>query len=151
MFVASPAIREQGVRRRRRLLTSGLLLALSVFPACSSGAEERTPVIKYDEQGRIKGLFGLRANASADITCKLREYTVDFVNVERGEYLIFQLPSTFRVWVKIEGEMQRILADPHNPQASEFLSTGRKYRMRTYACDGMGHTSYETVSVELLN
>jgi hypothetical protein len=113
--------------------------------------EERTPVVRYDERGRIKGLFGLRTDPSGDPTCRLREYNVDFVNIERNEYLVFQLESTFRVWVKLEGEMQKMFTDAQNAKAREFLSKWKKYKLTAYLCDGIGHDSYETVSVELLN
>ena len=73
------------------------------------------------------------------------------MNVERDEYLVFQLPSTFRVWVKVGGEMQQIFSDPKNIRAREFLSRWKKYRLKAYACDGIGHTTYQTVSVEALN
>ncbi len=113
--------------------------------------EEGTPRIVYDERGRIKGLFGLRIDPSGDPTCKLEEYTVGFVNIERNQYLVFSLPSTRHVWVEVEGEMQKIFSDPENTKAREFLSKGKKYKMKAYSCDAIGHTSYETVSVELLN
>lgn len=148
-----PELKEQGARSRRRATGIVILLAHCALFGCTSAVkvDEQIPVIKYDEQGRIKGLFGLRTKPSGDPTCKLRENTVDFVNIEREEYLIFQLPSSVRVWVKTEGEMRKILTDPQNPKASEFLSRGKRYKLTAYACDGIGHTSYETVSVELLN
>lgn len=113
--------------------------------------DEGTPKIVYDERGRIKGLFGLRTDPSGDPTCRLREYTVDFVNIERNQYLVFSLPSTFHVWVEVEGEMQKIFSDPQNAKARAFLSKGKKYKLKAYACDAIGHTSFETVSVELLD
>ena len=153
MSFVLPELKEQCAHRRCRIAGILLLLAHCALLGCASKVrvDEQTPLIKYDDQGRIKGLFGLRTEPSGDPTCRLRENTVDFVNIEREEYLVFQLPSTFRVWVKIEGEMRKILTDPQNSNASEFLSRGKKYKLMAYACDGIGHTSYETVSVELLD
>jgi hypothetical protein len=163
MFVASPALKKQGAPRHPGvaavllLATCGLAGCATVVPDSSSsripGAnrDEQTPTIRYDERGRIKELSGLRTDPSSDPTCRLRDYTVDFVDIEREQYLVFQLPSTFRVWVKVEGEMQRMFADAGNAKAREFLSKPRKYKLTAYACDGIGHTSYETVSVEALD
>lgn len=153
MAVVLPELKEQRARRRRRATCIVILLAQCALLGCTSAikVDEQIPVIKYDEQGRIKGLFGLRTKPSSDPTCRIKENTVDFVNIEREEYLIFQLPSGVRVWVKTEGEMRKILTDPQNPRASEFLSSGKRYKLTAYACDGIGHTSYQAVSVELLN
>ncbi|HEX8846283.1 MAG TPA: hypothetical protein VF791_16670 [Pyrinomonadaceae bacterium] len=173
MLDSSPVPKTHTTRRRRNSAAALVLMAHCGLLGCTSSVqpnnaaqnsvvkadgpvvsvrnEEGTPVIKYDERGRIKGLFGLRTDPSADPTCKLEEFTVDFVNIERNEYLLFSLPSTFHVWVKVEGEMQQIFSDPKNTKAREFLAKGKKYRLRAYSCDAIGHTTYETVSVELLN
>lgn len=173
MFVPSPTLKERGAPDSRKAAGLLLLTFHCLLIGCASSAQqndstqspgiktdgpgltvkndEGTPSIVYDERGRIKGLFGLRTDPSGDPTCRLREYTVDFVNIERDQYLVFSLPSTFHVWVKVEGEMQKMFSDPQNTKAREFLSKLRKYRLKAYACDGIGHTSFETVSVELLD
>ena len=150
MFSSSPESKEQSTWHCRWMIVPLLLLICCGYLSCSTAIQESKPTIKYDEKGRIKGLFGLRLHPSGDPTCRLEEFTVDFVNIERNEYLVFSLPTTFYVWVKVEGEMQKIFSDPQNTKAREFLSKQRKYKLTTYACDAIGHTSYEPVSVEVL-
>ena len=163
MFALLPVLRlkEPGTHPRRRqfpvivvlLAHCGLLMSCaSKNLSTSSGTvlEEQTPRIEYDAKGRIKGIFGLR-RPSSDPTCRPQEYTVDFVGVERNEYLLFQLPSTVQVWVKVKGEMQEIFSDPQNVKAREFLSKQRKYRLKAYVCDMTGHTNVDTESIELLD
>jgi hypothetical protein len=173
MFVASTLLRERETRRRRRIAGVLFVVANCGLLGCASSVQQNNspqnssvkldepglivkndegiPRIEYDERGRIKGLFGLRTHPTGDPTCKPVELTADYVNMERNEYLLFQIPSTFQVWVKVEGEMQEMFSDPKNAKAREFLSRWKKYRLKAYSCDGIGHTTYQTVSVELMN
>jgi hypothetical protein len=152
LAVFAPGGRGRARGRSRLQVALLLLIPCVLLGGCASSglvtADEQIPRIEYDAQGRIKGLFGLR-RPSADPTCRQQEFTADFVNVERDEYLVFQIPSTRRVWVQLEGEMRKMFSDPQDARAREVLSGRRKYKMKAYACDGIGHTNYETVSVEL--